>query len=281
MNQLVKICIFLLLVASQGIFAAEPAETIPQKTRPFIICTIPKSGSHMLSKLLRAISSNTLRPLNGVKEFGNDKLHFPPHESATPEHLFRLFPENSPISLAGHFNYHPLFSAYTERHKDCVKIILIRDLRDICVSTTFYINDALNDALGVKATFDQKLMYVIKGRGFLKTSHWNVKRNALLALEWMNDPTVITCRFEDLCGEQGGGSRKAQKKQILAIANAIGANLTSSDLNFLTGYLWGDTATFRKGKSGGWKEHFKPQHIKEFNKQMGKLSKQLGYPLKK
>jgi hypothetical protein len=199
--------------------------------------SLPKSGSHLIGKLIRKVSSNPFKSL-GKDVFCEDGGVFPPHQYATPENFLKLFQSDSHISLMGHFNFSQLFRIYAEHHPACAKIIMIRDLRDVCDSTAFFIKDFLDSVLGPDASFDRRLLYVIAGNTPpMDTLVFNVQKQANEALEWMHDPSVVVCHFEDLVGENGRGTEKRQIQQIQAIVDALGISLTPSEMDELADSL--------------------------------------------
>jgi len=248
----------------------------PKPANDFILISLPKSGSHLMCKLLKQLSSNNQISVFELPEFASSRIYFPPHkELVLDECLYKL---SSPKqSYYTHFNLSRFFKLFTYCHPDYAKLVLVRDLRDICVSTTYYIDSMLEANLGKGKTFDEKLLFIIEGKGFLENFVFNVEKQAQTALAWMEDPAVATFRFEDLCGPNGGGSQSLQDEQILRVAKLINVSLTPEELRQVADCLWGGTATFREGHKGSWKEHFKPQHIEAFKKKLGTYLVKLGY----
>jgi len=274
------VSVFTLLFAAFQVDSGEYSfqhPTLPKPSKDYVLMTIPKSGTHLVNKLLMMLSDKKSVHLVDTQEFGMDKVYFPPHSHARPETLLNLYPINQRPCFEAHFNYSDLVRAYLKEKDDYVKIIMVRDLRDVCVSTAFYMDEHLDNSIGPNPSFDEKLLYIIEGHGLLANSVYNVEREANEALAWMKEPSVIACRFENLCGKAGGGTRNAQENQIILIANALGVTLSTEELNAIVDNLWGNSPTFRQGKQGGWKKYFKHYHIKAFKKRLGALLIQLGY----
>ena len=72
---------------------------------------------------------------------------------------------------------------------------------------------------------------------------------------WVDAEDVLTVRYEDLVGEKGGGSDKAQRETISKILQHIGRNYQNAELDILQSSLYGGTHTFRSGQIDGWKKH--------------------------
>lgn len=265
-----KIIAFFLLVISTVI--AEPIST-----KPYIFLSIPKSGTFLLHKLLTRLSSNSLLWV-GTNYFDEDGAFFPPHKKATLNALNKINTDNE-SSLFSHFNFLNLFLDYSEEHPEFVKIGLTRDLRDVCVSTTYFIDEFLSKVLGENASFDEKLLYVIECENLLENSVFDIQLEAEGALQWFLDPNVHICKFENLCGSSGGGDDVLLKEEIQKLAQFLEIPMTNEGLRDVMDGLWGNTPTFRKGQIGDWKKLFKPIHTEAFNKRLGELQLQLGYEL--
>jgi hypothetical protein len=96
-------------------------------------------------------------------------------------------------------------------------------------------------------------------------------------MPWAQHPGICVIRFEDLIGEQGGGSAKVQKETIARIAEHLGIAYTEETIAYVVEHLFGNSMTFREGKIGSWKRHFS-DHDKNIAKQtIGQLLIDLGY----
>jgi len=281
-----QIIFILVLLGYQPIMAnpIEECPTLPRKSSDYLMLSMTKGGTHLLHKLLTMISSNANINVHLIEKFGYDRLLFPPHKQMTLKLFSTVIAEKKNPSMVGHLNVYRHFRKFSKEHPRFKKFIMIRDLRDICVSTVYYLKESLDKHLGPNATFDERLHYVINPQsGFLMNSAFNVGREAKVAIKCMNDPSFVVCRFEELCGAQGGGSQVAQTKQVINVSKTLGIELSKTELNYIINNLWGDSKTvlkmktFRKGEMGGWKKHFTPAHIDAFNKHLGVYLTKLGY----
>jgi hypothetical protein len=70
---------------------------------------------------------------------------------------------------------------------------------------------------------------------------------------WADYPYLFVTTFEDLVGEQGGGSAERQARAIRALADFAG--VTAFDLGKTQDLLWGRSPTFRVGRTDSWRAH--------------------------
>jgi len=100
-------------------------------------------------------------------------------------------------------------------------------------------------------------------------------------LRSLNDEYLIV-RFENLVGEEGGGSRKLQLEEIYKIASYIGVKLFRKEALYLADHLFGTDEkqhgqTFRKGQIGSWKKQFSEPHKKRFKELYNAYLIEYGY----
>lgn len=266
-----------------------------ENTPPFLVLTVPKSGSFLICKFLKMLTGRKVlgilpsqEPLSGYYFIGDcANTYLNPNEFSLE--ITKAF-QSSDTYPQYHFNFGPLVSYHLEKNPLWVPIIMIRDLRDACVSCVFMwqneINKEINGNYLDPEIFDKQLMYVITmGHKIPKNTIHNIHRQAEEAILWYQKENVVVCRFENLIGKGGGGSDEVQKEQMIAIANALSISLDDAKLQNLTSNLFGTKkgpqmhSTFREGKIGSWEKYFKPDHRKAFNMHMGHLQTALGYSL--
>ncbi|MEM7175842.1 MAG: sulfotransferase domain-containing protein [Chlamydiota bacterium] len=220
--------------------------------------TVPKSGTHLMQKLLWLLGSST--PLYHPQDFYSEKIN-------------------------------------KEKFKKC--ILLIRDPRDTCISWVNFVDKKLLGKMGKRAQsidklpekkmkwkllcFEDKLTYVIMGNCQETLNKINPAFNTLplASYEMMVDlsrkPNTIICKFENLVGPQGGGSREAQEKEILKIAQFIDLEISYEKLNQVADSLFGDTYSFQKGQIGEWKTLFTEEHVNLFKSKRNHLLTHFNY----
>jgi hypothetical protein len=253
----------------------------------FYVLTIPKSGTHLVKKMLMMLTKrecyhSNWRPYIGSNFVGDYEQDYVSPESVT-KRLLKLNKKGT--FTISHFHISDLYEEFSRQHPEFVRIIQIRDLRDVLISYINHQGHLIEQEIG-PSSFDQKLSFMLSlnGDSRPKTRNlFNIYRFAEKALQWKQKPGVVTCRFENLVGSQGKGSLYTQQKQIKKIAKAIRAPLTPQLLNEITANLFGTQSgpsfptTFHKGKIGAWKKHFKPHHLAQFNENWAHLQTGLGY----
>jgi hypothetical protein len=233
---------------------------------PFLVTSIPKSGSHLFVKLIYLMTDcSSIGHWNG--KFSGKEID-----------QFLLHIDNSKFFSFSHAN-EPHYLDFAKRHPEQVKLFQVRDLRDVMVSAVFYFHEKL-EKLNLQ-TFDEKLTFVLTSNS--NYSNW-IENNAKLYPAWATLPNTYTIRFEDLVGEAGNGSKKKQKETISFVFSLLHKELTEEKLDWIVDNLFGYPQdriswTFRKGCIGEWKVYFQDHHKRLFNKRWGKYQRMLGYSL--
>jgi hypothetical protein len=247
-----------------------------KKIKDFYIVTIPKAGTHLLAKLALLLTG---RYPDGLHQLAPCLPNV--SDEVFAETLAICKRENHfPFNHTGPFGQ--LFMRFSETHSEYVRILLIRDLRDVLVSYVYHIHKSLNDILGAESSFDERLSLVLDIEN--NTVGMEFQQNIINAIAWYNTPGVLIYRFEDLVGILGGGDAKVQKHMIRSLAQHLGLCLDRKMLKEVVQKLFGNdqgprvSGTFREGKIGSWRSHFKPSHIDLFNAYWKTYQLSLGYP---
>lgn len=256
-----------------------------QEIHPFALVTIPKSGSHIMIK--------TLYFMTNSPAIWHTK--FPSYQYIPPEEGF----------LYTHFCLSPELEADYSELPQLRKIILIRDLRDVAISMVRHIRKAVWPGLSyeerqafLKLSFDEQLHFVInyeydvqavrkKAPNSLQVSLCRVAEQAKRYSQYSD---VLTCRYENLVGPEGGGSLEKQLAELEAIALFINLPIPQPNLMEIASKIYGNKedpfgqgnfanyrSTFDEGKVGGWKQIFTEAHKEAFKKKLGKSLIALGY----
>ncbi|MBA2367864.1 MAG: hypothetical protein H0V82_02430 [Candidatus Protochlamydia sp.] len=279
----------ILLCAFLSLFLFGQCYSIENVKSDFLVLTVPKSGTHLIMKMLHMLTAKThannyalFNPITAFNFREDDpSIHI---SSELVERAFLIWKRSNVFPIF-HFNMAEDFHLFWLNHPNYVKIIQIRDLRDVYVSCVFHQLENIEKEIG-PCTFDQKLLYLIcLDNKPTKNNIIRLKKNAEIAVEWMQDPETIVCRFEHLAGEKGGGSLTAQREQIITIANSLNINLNSAQLNWITNNLFGTEtgppllSTYREGKIGSWRNYFTDEHKRAFEEHLGEIQLNLGYGL--
>jgi hypothetical protein len=239
---------------------------------------IPKSGSKLLFNILRGLQA--LGPfidsgLNSIKPFLPDGQPMP--EAWIERWLAELRP--------GDLRFGYLYAS--AQHRDwlrglnAVHFLILRDPRDLIVSEVFYALDlhpghALHDHFHALPGMEERIATLIEGIPSGPLQRVGVRGHYERFLPWLDEPNLCLLRFEDLIARRDG-----QLGRILDVLEARGFKL-QIDREAAIGHLAAQMApekseTFRKGKSGGWRQHFTEANIQQFKALGGDLLIRLGY----
>ncbi len=164
-------------------------------------------------------------------------------------------------------------------------VFVYRDPRDVAVSFAFYVTGLERHHLhhryaNVLETGDERILASITG--FRRDSIGEGQPPLLALVEeyrsWLSAPGILACRFEDLVGERGGGSREAQLASIDRIARHVDRPLTREAIEAIARRSWSSgSVTFRKGTIGDWENHFVSAHREAFRGRGARLLIEYGY----
>ena len=127
-------------------------------------------------------------------------------------------------------------------------------LCSICFGSWYKYCNKANNCDGIYGFFKPYL-------NFLKNSEYN----------------FCLIKFENLVGPKGGGTFDLQFKEISKICNYLKIEAKHENIKNIANNLFGETATFRQGQIGSWKNCFNPIHKICFKKIAGQLLIDLGY----
>ncbi len=237
----------------------------------FVVITPEKTGTHLLTK---AISQ-----LTGLKTI-NCWDH-----NRTSEFLINLLEQakNEDAFLHMHaFPHEHIINTFRQRgHK---VIFLMRDPRDQAISLLFYLQQGwqygpiTQEHPFRKLSFDEQLLEIITGERFGLPMTKNIIGERI---PWMRLKSFFVCtvKFENLVGHEGGGSDKAQQKELKKICKHIGLKLSKTQIKERSAGLFGKPGekTFRSGQIGEWKKYFKDEHINAFKNHAGEILILTGY----
>jgi len=264
------------------------------KRKPFkyFSITIPKSGTHLLSKCINLLKNKTVtdhvnpkKPSKSKKCINiTQKIFIDSQDDRILDRIIEKSHKGQSFA-----SYHLVHSTIHEElllKTAQVGLLLIRDPRDQLLS---FINWVCEHSIRDTKTFNKTLLDFIDGK---KRSDVHVVRMHSLSnfiwsfgiaeyyklfLPWMSLKEFYTVRFENLVGSKGGGSDELQEQELSNIARHLNIPLSKERLEHTKANLFGGTNTFKKGQIGSWKEHFTPQHKAAFKRVAGQLLIDLGY----
>ncbi len=194
------------------------------------------------------------------------------------EHQDELVKLRNNEFLSGHIYYSPPWASLLQ-DLNMKQIFLYRDLRDVVVSYNYYIekiNAPLHQYFQSKQLSKKERMLSII-RGIPELGHQDIHDWFSEFKGWLSAPNVLSIKFEDLLRSEGSLDQSVQKiVQFITeeeTENLDQTTIKSAKENISTQ----DSATFRKGTIGNWKEEFDEEIILAFKEKAGELLIELGY----
>lgn len=251
----------------------------PQNGWPTLLgISFPKSGTHLLDQILLGFSK--------VAPFSK-RLHsfYAEYEGESgvkraPEQALKWLDSLQPCDIASAH----LFAREEVIGRVCspgfIAYFIFRDPRDVVVSHVFYVTDmearhVHHDYYASLPDFNSRLRISILGRPDSELEFPDIATRFAPYLGWLDQPSVMKLHFEDLVD-----SRVATLNHIidhfltripLHEPRQLIVNTLESSINP------NKSSTFRSGKTGEWKQHFKEEHRKIFKEVAGDLLIRLGY----
>jgi hypothetical protein len=97
-------------------------------------------------------------------------------------------------------------------------------------------------------------------------------------LPWLDHPSTLVVRFEDLIGPRGGGNPNVQRATIKKLGAFVERSLADDQVGEIAQKMYAKTSsTFRKGEVGDWRNHFTEAHRRAFKEVMGDRLVRFGY----
>lgn len=234
------------------------------------VVTTPKSGTHMLLKILKLLGVD--------HKYKSMNMAYAPHIC----HYADFLP------------YRFLSAEYMRSTFDLKEkyIVTIRDPKDFLISYLQWIDKEMDQGMipheeaWKEATISERLDQLLAGGDHiklesLKPAPWYIGNYLVAArLMDMNPPHVLFLKFEDLIGpEMGGSSKHDQVEAYKKLCDFTGVRYTRPKINQLVRLLPGNTLTYiPQKKVGRWKEYFTDQNKRHYNTRFKAIEQILGYP---
>jgi hypothetical protein len=126
------------------------------------------------------------------------------------------------------------------------------------------------------SSFEERLRVSILGRPELDVPFPGIAQRFTPYLPWLERPEVLSLRFEDFITR-----REETLGRVFDHAVSRGLKLTASREQAIAVLSQSidpqRSPTFRRGRVGGWKEHFTPEIAALFKQEAGDLLTRLGY----
>ncbi len=262
--------LLLMLILSTVLLAENPIdEGNPKHENPehsplmLILLTIPKSGTHLVQKILTKMT--------GLESIWG-KTHTMIDEERIAQHLNSVwYISHAPFTVS---NYEIL------KNNKFKMILLFRDPRDVLVSYARWSME--NPAAHIQWHYGKREPYAnlddlkswsleqmithfiehypFKGPTMPECTNYAEFYN--LYLPWQNYPDCYVTTFEKLVSPQGGGDKITQENEIMKIAQFLNISFERAKIEIFCSELFGGTYTFREGRINGWKNILTDQHKK-------------------
>jgi len=250
-----------------------------QKGWPILLgISFPKSGTHLLDQILLGFSN--------VAPFAK-RLHsfYAEYEGESgvkraPEQALAWLDSLHPCDVASAH----LFARGEAIKRVCspkfVPYFIFRDPRDVVVSHVFYVTDmearhihhAYYQSL---PDFDGRLTVSILGRPDAGVEFPDIAARFAPYLGWLDHTQVLSIHFEDLINDRASALTRIMDHFLARAPLPAPRRLILDSLESSINPT--KSPTFRSGKTGEWKKHFKEEHKKIFKDVAGDLLVKLGY----
>ena len=227
--------------------------------RSLYISCIPKSGTHMLIKMLEVMgiqSNSSSLPCNGKWNIIPEYSYHTPCKKFIEEQFFNAM---LPMSK------HPIFQSPV--------IFMYRNPLDIIISELSWFtkpSELWSHYLNNFEDIDSKLLILIESPLLS-----NIRERMLNYIDWLDFSNVIPVSYEELVGLQGGGSDKEQIKTIWSIQLKL--HIHGSPQEIASKVYDVNSPTFAKGKINYHKKLFKELHYKKFMSLPQDFMEKMGY----
>jgi sulfotransferase 6B1 len=250
--------------------------------------SFPKAGTHLLSTLLASLPRMMFSGIHAaLGDFTTDpERHGSPDAVRWDALRRRLEGSRNGQFVTGHFPaVEGLPSLLTDLRYS--SLLMLRDPRDVLVSGAHYAGDLPSHDLHRRfteqyPTLDERIMAEITGFAADEYGRGQASLGDRLEsyLPWLDDPSVLVVRFEDMVGDSGGGSRERQLATVSDVAGHVGRRLSPQQLERTADRVWSPrSSTFRGGKTGGWREVLTDEHLETLQRTAGPQMARLGYPM--
>ena len=240
--------------------------------------SFPKSGTHLLDQILLGFSrvapfSRRLHSFYAEYEGDTGRRRTPAETTAWLDSLrpldvtsAHLFASSAAVSRI----VSPVFIPY----------FIFRDPRDVVVSHVFYVTEmearhVHHDFYASLPDIDARLKVSILGRPDIDVEFPDIAARFAPYIGWLDHPEVLKIQFEDLVKDR---ARTLDRILDHFLARVPLSTSRSEVRDCLEASINPKRSpTFRSGKTGEWRQYFKPEHKALFKAAAGRLLVQLGY----
>lgn len=218
--------------------------------RSLFLISIPKSGTHLLTELARALGYADGDECPATAERGHwHYLEFTNSHTAATD-FFVDTVRRRPYGNRDHpFRHHP-------------SLFIYRNPLDIVASeANYYQEDGATVFAGYLETlsYEERLLRLIDDQWVLGSIRDRVSKFA----GWLEVSSVIPVSFEELVGPQGGGDAKVQEDVIWSLMLRL--HVPGKPTDVANKVFNPNSPTFRHGRIGGHDKRFTPSAWQKFN----------------
>lgn len=232
------------------------------KNQSLFLISVPKAGTHLLFELAKVF---------GYREGGSCP--------SNPRGGYWYYTEysNSHTSAKHFFNDTVYTSDFGNRDHPFVTspaIFIYRNPLDIVASeANYYHKEGKTSFSGYLSSlsYDERLKKLIDDKWLLGSIRDRISQY----VAWNYFENVISVSFEELIGHKGCGDDELQKKLIWSLQLKL--QVPGKPKEFADKVFNENSATFFKGKIGSYKELFKDEHYRAFNKLDDDFMREFGY----
>lgn len=257
-------------------FASLPA---PENGWPILIgISFPKSGTHLLDQILLGFAK--VAPFSTRLHSFYAEYEGESGRKRAPEQALAWLDSLRPLDVASAHLFARTDAVARVTSSVFVPYFIFRDPRDVVVSHVFYVTDmearhVHHDYYQSLPDFDARLKVSILGRPELDIEFPDIAGRFAPYLDWLDRPEVLTIHFEDLIHARAASLTRIMEHLLfrapLPVPHERILDALESSINP------GRSPTFRSGKTGEWKKHFKEEHKQVFKEVAGDLLIRLGY----
>lgn len=238
-----------------------------QSSKKILIVSLQKSGTHLIKRIMDEAGFQGMGVGEGCKLSDFDGVK-------NKQYLWSHFTPSDEIQIVLEEDKEPLYIIFN-----------YRDPRDVLASWFYWLHPKSKKSMHphqdymkkVYSNFtDDELIKIFIRNDKFRRVEYNPIEHFRLSRALYFHPGVLKVRFEDLVGSSGGGSDEQQLETVRGIFNYLEINNIDA-IKIARNAFDNKSATFRKGRIGGYREILTNEQLRLFNELHGDILRQYGY----